>query len=91
MKYILQKSLLLLLILSWKILLVESQDDTSTHEPNQIADDILKCILLNEKVRILIKPLICSEGPQVSKKPPFVGVIVWYQAGDNPLSKPMMA
>ena len=49
-----------------------------------LADDIFKCIFLNENDRILIL------GSPIDSKPAWVQVLAWRQTGDKPLPEPMM-
>ena len=57
-----------------------------------LADDICKCIFLNEKdkIPIQISLKLVPRGP-IDNKPALVQVMVWRRAGDKPLPKPMMA
>ena len=57
-----------------------------------LADDIFKCVFLNENVRILIRISLKfdSEVP-IYNKPPSVQMVAWRLTGDKPLSEPMMA
>ena len=52
------------------------------------ADDIFKCIFLNENVRISIKISLkfVPKGPI----PALVQIMAWRRPGDKPLSEPMM-
>ena len=56
------------------------------------ADDILKCIFLNENDWILITNSLkfIHKGP-INNKPALVQVMAWHPTGVKPLSKPMMA
>ena len=56
-----------------------------------IADDIFKCILLNESVWITIKnPLkFVLKGP-INNIPALVQIRAWRRPGDKPLSEPML-
>ena len=62
-------------------------------EPNgrHFADDIFKCIFLNESVWISIKILLKSvpKGP-INNIPAMVQIMAWRRPGDKPLSEPMM-
>ena len=55
------------------------------------ADDIFKCIFLNEKVWTLIKiPLkFVPKGP-INKNPALVQIMAWCRSGSKPLSEPMV-
>ena len=65
--------------------------DFNTLRPRQngrhFADDIFKCIFLNESVWIPIK--ISLKGP-INKFPALVQIMAWRRPGDKPLSEPMM-
>ena len=56
-----------------------------------LADSILKSILINEKLRILIRITLkfVSKDP-IDSKPPLVQVMTWRQTDDKPLPKPML-
>ena len=58
----------------------------------KFADDILKCIFLNEKVWISIKISLkfVPKGP-INNIPTLVQIMAWCQICDKPLSEPMMA
>ena len=55
------------------------------------ADDILKCIFLNENAWILIKISLkfVPKGP-IDNIPALVQIMAWRRPGDKPLSEPMM-
>ena len=55
------------------------------------ADDIFKCIFLNENVWIPIKIslMFVSKGP-INNIPAMVPIMAWRRAGDKPLSEPMV-
>ena len=55
------------------------------------ADDIFKCIFLNENVDISIKISLkfVPKGP-INKIPALVQIMAWRRPGDKPLSEPMM-
>ena len=55
------------------------------------ADDIFKCILLNENVLILIKISLkfIPKGP-INNIPALVQIMAWRRPGDKPLSEAMM-
>ena len=55
------------------------------------ADDILKCIFLNENSRIPIGiSLKFVPRNPIDNKPALVQVMVWRRTGDKPLPEPMM-
>ena len=55
------------------------------------ADDIFKCIFLNENAWILIEiSLKFVHKGQVNNIPALVQITVWHRPGDKPLSEPMM-
>ena len=70
-------------------------DDVNTLRPRQngrhFADDIFKCIFLNENVWILIKFSLnfVTKGP-INNIPVLVPIMAWHRPGDKPLSEPMM-
>ena len=55
------------------------------------ADDIFKCIVLNENVSISIKFSLkfVPKGP-INNIPALVQIMAWRRPGDKPLSEPMM-
>ena len=55
------------------------------------ADDICKCIFLNENVRIPIKSSLkfVPKGP-INNIPSLVQIMAWRRPGDKPLSEPMI-
>ena len=55
------------------------------------ADDIFKCIFLNENVLISIKISLkfIPKGP-INNIPTLVQIMAWRRPGDKPLSEPMM-
>ena len=56
-----------------------------------LADDIFKCILLNEKDRIPIQiSLKLVPRIPIDNKPALVQVMAWRRTGDKPLPVPMM-
>ena len=61
------------------------------HNGRHFADDILKCIFLNENVCILIKISLkfLSYGP-INITVALVQIMVWCRPGDKPLSEPMV-
>ena len=55
------------------------------------ADDILKCIFLNENVWISIKvSLKCVPKGPINNNPALVQIMAWHQPGDKSLSEPIM-
>ena len=61
------------------------------HNGRHFADNILKCIFLNEHVWIPIKISLkfVPEGP-INYIPALVQIMAWRRPGDKPLSEPMM-
>ena len=57
----------------------------------RFADDVFKCIFLNENVWILLKISLkfVPKGP-IKNIPSLVQVMAWRRPGDKPLSEPMM-
>ena len=55
------------------------------------ADDILKCIFLNENIWISIKISLkfVPKGP-INNIPPLVRIMAWHRSGDKPLSEPIV-
>ena len=57
-----------------------------------LADDIFKCIFLNENYRILIQiSLKFIPKSPINKEVVLVLVMAWHRTGDKPLSEPMLA
>ena len=58
---------------------------------HRLADDIFKCIFLNENLWILIKISLkfVPKGP-INNIPALVQVMAWHNSGDKPLSEPTM-
>ena len=57
-----------------------------------LADDMFKCIFLNENDRILIQiSLKFVPRSPFDNKPSLVQVMAWSRIGDKPLPEPMMA
>ena len=55
------------------------------------ADDIFKCIFLNENVWFPIKvSLKCVPKGQINKIPALAQIMAWRRPGDKPLSEPMV-
>ena len=61
------------------------------HNSHHFADDIFKCIFLNENLQILNKISLkfVPKGP-VNDIPALVQIMAWPHPGDKPLSEPMM-
>ena len=57
-----------------------------------LADDIFKCIFLNDNdiIAIQISLIFFPRGP-IDNKPSLFQVMAWRQLGDKPLLEPMMA
>ena len=56
-----------------------------------LADDILKCIFMNENDRIPIQiSLKFVASSPIDSKPALVQVMAWRWIGDKPLSEPML-
>ena len=55
------------------------------------ADDIFKCIFLNENISVSIKILLkfVPKGP-INNISPLVQIMAWRRTGDKPLSEPVM-
>ena len=55
------------------------------------ADDIFRCILVNEKLCILnkISLKLIPKGP-IDNNPALVQIMVWRQVGDKPLPEPLL-
>ena len=56
-----------------------------------LADNIFKCIFLNENdsIPIQISPKFVPKSP-IDNKPALVQVMAWHRTGDKPLPEPMM-
>ena len=61
------------------------------HDGRHFADDIFKCIFLNENVWIPIKmsPTFVPKGPN-NNIPAMVQIMAWHHPSDKPLSEPMV-
>ena len=73
----------------------ETPREIHTLRPRQngrhFADDIFKCVFLNENVWIPIKiSLKFVPKGQINKMPALVQIMAWRRPGDKPLSEPMM-
>ena len=56
-----------------------------------LADDIFKCIFLNENVWILLKiSLKFVPEVQINNIPALVQIMAWRRPGDKPLSEPIL-
>ena len=64
---------------------------TPRYNGRHFADDILKCIFLNENAWILINISLKSiHKGQINNIPALVQIMPWRRPGDKPLSEPMM-
>ena len=56
-----------------------------------LADEIFRCIFVNEKICILIKISLkfVPRGP-IDNNPALVQIMTWHRPGDKPLSEPMI-
>ena len=67
----------------------------NTYRPRQngrrFADDIFKCIFMNENIWVSIKVSLqfVPKGP-INNTPALVQIMAWRRLGDKPLSEPMM-
>ena len=63
----------------------------SRQNGRRFADDVFKCIFLNENISILIKISLefVPTGP-ITNIPSLVQIVAWRRPGDKPLSEPMM-
>ena len=62
------------------------------HNGRHFADDIFRCISVNELFCILIKiSLKCVPFGRIDNSPALVRMMAWCRIRDNPLSEPMMA
>ena len=68
--------------------LISSSPRQNSHH---LADNISKCIFMNEKFYILIQISLrfVPKGP-IDNKSAFVQVMAWHRAGDKPLPEPML-
>ena len=73
------------------MLLKASQHIEAETNGRHFADDIFKCIFLNENVWIPIKISLnfVPKGP-INNIPTMVQIMAWRRPGDKPLSEPMM-
>ena len=56
-----------------------------------LADNIFKCIFLNENIRISIQiSLKFVPNGLIDNKPALVQVMAWHQTGDKPLPEAML-
>ena len=75
--------------------LIEYYTSINTLRPTQngchFADDIFKCIFLNENASIAIKisPQFVPKGP-INNILALVQIMAWRRSGDKPLSEPMI-
>ena len=82
-------------LVTWEVVKVRG-NIVNTLRPRQngrlLADNTFKCIFLNESVWILIEiSLKYVPWGQIDNKPALIQIMAWHQAGDKPLSEPMMA
>ena len=69
--------------------------DVNSSPPGQnghhFADEIFRCIFVNEKFFILIRisPKFAPKGP-IDNNPGLVQIMAWHWIGENPLSEPML-
>ena len=57
-----------------------------------LADNIFRCIFLNEKDRIAIQvSLKFVPRSPIDNKPALVQVMAWHRTGNKPLHEPMLA
>ena len=54
------------------------------------ADDVFRCILVNEKFILIKISLNFVPKCPIDDKPAFVQIMAWRRTGDKPLSEPMM-
>ena len=87
------------LTLRWKFYndsgLISIHDHVNTLRPRRnrrhFADDIFKCILLNENALISIKiSLKCIPKGPINNNLALVQIMAWRRPGDEPLSEPML-
>ena len=58
---------------------------------HHFADDIFRCIFVNEKFCILIKiSLKFAAKGSIDDNPALIEIMAWRQIGDKPLSEPML-
>ena len=74
----------------WKVVTVVNTLRPRQHE-RHFADDIFRCLFLNENVSIPIKISLkfVPKGP-INNFPTLVQVMAWRRPGDKPLSEPML-
>ena len=64
---------------------------TPRQNGRRFADDIFKCIFLNENARIALKiSLKFVPKVRINNIPSLVQIMAWRRPGDRPLSEPMM-
>ena len=56
-----------------------------------LADDIFKCVFLNEDDKIPIQISLKLPGSPNDNKPALVQVMAWCRTGDKPLPEPKLA
>ena len=72
-----------------------NQGHINTLRPRQngchFADDVFKCIFLNEDIRIALKiSLKFVPKVRINNIPALVQIMAWCRPGDKPLAEPMM-
>ena len=87
--------------ISWKHLCVELENNfhdslavkfSYAQNGCNFADDIFKCILMNEKFSIFNGlPLNFEPKGPINNIPTLVQIMAWWRSGNKPLSEPMMA
>ena len=78
--------------ISWDILKTKLTHWGRDKNEHHFADDIFKCIFLNENVWIPVKMSLkyVPKGP-INNIPALVQIMAWRRSGDKSLSEPMMA
>ena len=75
---------------NYKMRCVSKLTETETNG-RHLADDIFKCIFLNENVWIPIKiSLTFVPKGRINNIPAVVQIMAWHRPGDKPLSEPLM-
>ena len=87
--------MLKLSVLVWTVWRWEAWLHFNTSRPRQngrhFADDIFKCIFLDENARISLKiSLTFVPKVRINNIPALVQIMAWRRPGDKPLSEPMM-
>ena len=61
------------------------------HNGRRFADDVFKCIFMNERFRILIQnSLKVVHGAPIDNKAALVQAMAWHRRGDKPLPEPIL-